>query len=440
MKKKLGLGFLALTFGCFLAMVYQFREIPITDVFPGLPWADVVPQLPKVKGIGSVSAENCGRCHTEIYFEWKTSTHSQALSDLQFQSELAKESSPKWLCLNCHIPVQNQRESIIKTLYNGDVHRPVETANPDFDPKLQKEAVTCATCHVKLDESGESYILGGTGGTNPPHPVQIDKERLNNRCNDCHNQTYTLNSTLICYFQTGDEMKAAEAVHPNKNCASCHLPSINRSFVKPELDKPIRKSHRHGFVGGGVPKRFDLFPYQIPNGYQPGLVLASISKKNDKIWIELKNENAGHSVPSADPERFLRLEMEWLNEKDESFQKESFKIGQDWEWHPVAKQKSDNRIKAGEKFQWELTIPKNSNPKSVRFRVIHVRLKNEVSDYMSKNSERVPLEYQEKVKDMKANYPHSAVILESSLDLKSGKRIDKPLELLFRENQFRRGE
>jgi hypothetical protein len=80
-----------------------------------------------------LEAENCGKCHTEIYREWKTSTHAHALSDLQFQAELSKPAQPKWICLNCHIPVQNQREAIIETLKNGDFLKPIEIKNINFD-------------------------------------------------------------------------------------------------------------------------------------------------------------------------------------------------------------------------------------------------------------------------------------------------------------------
>ncbi|NIT57461.1 MAG: cytochrome C554 and C-prime, partial [Aliifodinibius sp.] len=96
--------------------------------------------------------------------EWKNSTHAMALRDIQFQSELTKEDSPKWLCLNCHIPVQNLRESVITHLSDNDIFAPIKTANPNYDPELQQEGVTCISCHVRSDKkTAKSAIIGPNG-------------------------------------------------------------------------------------------------------------------------------------------------------------------------------------------------------------------------------------------------------------------------------------
>lgn len=428
---------LLIILGASIYLYIHQRAVPVEQVFAGKIWAKPIENLPDLKGVGTPTAKNCGTCHTEIYEEWKHSTHANALSDLQFQSELAKPSSPKWICLNCHIPIQNQRETIITGLKNGDYFRPVETPNPHFNPDMKSEGVTCATCHVRVDsESKESYVIGALGGTSPPHPVKIDRKQLLGRCYDCHNETYTLNESLVCSFQTGTELIATKS---NQSCSSCHQPEVRRSIVKKSLNKPERRSHKHGFIGGGVPKTYDLYPHQIQLGYKPGIVLSNINIKSGVIEIEIKNANANHHVTTGDPERFYRLLLVGLDHQGNRIFKAETEIGQEWSWSPVAKKVGDTRIPFGKTFVWKLKDP--SLPvASYVFQAIHVRLKNKTSDYMIQSSTHVPSPYDERLSKMKDLYPHSSLIIESSYQLKTKTRKDTPIEELFKRNLFRKGE
>ncbi|WP_035983254.1 multiheme c-type cytochrome [Leptospira meyeri] len=413
------------------------RVVPIEQVFPGKVWAKPIENLPDLKAVGPPTAKNCGNCHTEIYEEWKRSTHANALSDIQFQSELAKPSSPKWICLNCHIPVQNQRETIITGLKNGDYFRPIEIANPSFNPEMKEEGVTCATCHVRVDsETKESYVIGGTGGTSPPHPVKIDRKQLLSRCYDCHNETYTLNESLVCSFQTGTELLATKS---NESCSSCHQPEVRRSFVKSSLKKPIRTSHKHGFIGGGVPKTFELYSDQIRLGYKPGMILSNIKVENNSVELKLTNTNADHHVTTGDPERFYRLTLFGLNKDGKTIFKQETTIGQEWSWSPTAKKVSDSRIQSGKDFIWKLKQT-DTDIESYLFQAVHVRLKDKTSDYMILSSGYLSSPYKEKVEKMKDLYPHSSIIIESIYHLKTKFRKDTPLEELFRRNVQRKGE
>ncbi|WP_244245448.1 cytochrome c family protein [Leptospira kemamanensis] len=420
--------------------VYQNqREVPLEEVFPGKHWVRPIENLPNLKAVGAPTAKNCGNCHTEIYEEWKLSTHANALSDLQFQSELAKPSSPKWICLNCHIPIQNQRETIITALQGGDYFKPIEIPNPNFNPEMKEEAITCATCHVRVDaNTKESYVIGGRGGTSPPHPTQIKKEFLENRCNDCHNETYTLNQSLVCSFQTGTELQSSES---KQTCVSCHMPEVKRSFVKASLHRPIRNSHRHGFVGGGVPKTFALYKDQIRLGYKPGLVLTGIQVEKDQMILHIQNQFADHYVTSGDPERFYRLTLHGFDSTGKTLFSREMKIGQEWEWSPNAKKISDNRIPRKGEFEW--SIDRKGDLTSIvqyRFQAVHVRLKNETSDYMMLTAENVAEPYQNKVKNIKTFYPHSSIVIESFFDAYGKIQKETSLEELYKRNAERAGE
>ncbi|RMG61436.1 MAG: hypothetical protein D6715_13665, partial [Calditrichaeota bacterium] len=85
------------------------------------PYAFSIPLLKPLPGVQALRAEECGSCHRRIYQDWLQSTHARAYRDLQFQAELRKPDSPAWLCLNCHIPVQNQRRTVVLGLEGGNV-------------------------------------------------------------------------------------------------------------------------------------------------------------------------------------------------------------------------------------------------------------------------------------------------------------------------------
>jgi hypothetical protein len=93
------------------------------------------------EGLSSLSAEECGGCHEEIYEEWSGSMHAKAWTD------------------------------------------PILEPNPDFDVELQQEGVTCAVCHLK-----DGKIVGPFETQDAPHPVAVDREMTEGikACQKCH--------------------------------------------------------------------------------------------------------------------------------------------------------------------------------------------------------------------------------------------------------------
>lgn len=428
-------------------------------VLDDAPWATTLPQLKPVPGVGGVKASDCAQCHQEIYNEWKLSTHAHALSDLQFQSELSKDSSPKWLCLNCHIPVANQREFLTVSLKDGDIYKPVQVQNPGFDPEMREEAVTCATCHIIQNDKGESVIVGANGNLNAPHPVVKDPEYVNNRCYDCHNQTAVLTDSLVCSFQTGDELN--ESGLQGQSCASCHMPQLKRSFVIDSMQRPVRNSHSHRFIGGGVPKEFSLIDDQVVTddrkvhpgdgiknsrdgnhtGYRPGLGvrLIEISKdqSNIKITLELRNLAAGHYVPTGDPERFVMVYAELLDPAGRVIETKSYRIGQIWKWDPKAEKVSDNRLKHNEVRSHQMSFNSTKGFRMIRIKAEHVRLTEKNAKYKEYTYKKVPEPYRQKVKSIRQHYPMK-ILFHESLYSRDGTLIKEiPLKDLF-EKQARK--
>ncbi len=311
---------------------------PEKDIHPLTnSWEIAVPNQEIPEGLASLSAEQCGVCHQQHYKEWKMSTHAHAWTDLQFQAELKKETSP-FMCINCHIPLQNQQEYIVEGLIGGDIYKPVKIKNPHFDKKLQQEGINCAGCHVR-----NNVVIGPTGTTKAPHKTVKDTVHLSEKlCISCHNATAVITPTLACTFETGDEWKAGP-YFGKKNCISCHMEAVEREVV-PGYGK--RLSHYHFFPGSGIPK-IDTVETNMLNGFgfYPSTLKSTYSEMDSIVFtLKVKNEFAGHKVPTGDPERFFNISFTLKNEAGEILATKTERIGEQWEWHPEAKKIADNNL------------------------------------------------------------------------------------------------
>ncbi len=312
------------------------RVVPLKE-----SWEFAIPNQLTPQGVPGISAQDCGICHQQHYEEWQYSTHAHAWTDLQFQAELKKDSSPI-MCINCHIPLQNQQEFIVEGLIDGDIYNPLKRKNPRFDRKLQQEGINCAGCHVR-----DGAIIGPTGTSKAPHKTVKDTDHLSEKlCIGCHNAVATITDTLACTFETGDEWKAGP-YYTKKNCISCHMEEVQREIVK---GFGVRKSRLHYFPGSGIPKRKGAKTKTL-NGYS---FTSSPLNENFKpkepfsFTLKLKNEHAGHNVPTGDPERFFMIVFKVKNKMGKIVAEKSHRIGEVWEWHPKAKKISDNNVRPNE--------------------------------------------------------------------------------------------
>lgn len=410
-------------------------KTPLTQRFhpKKQPFAYVFPQLKPVKGVGIPRAKTCGTCHTAIYKEWKQTTHATALRDIQFQAELSKASSPKWLCLNCHIPVQNQRRYFVRGLLNNNVLKPVLVPNPGFDPVMQKESITCATCHVRQNKKGESVIIGVMGSKHAPHPIRKDRKMLRNVCLRCHNpQGKRLTRHLMCWFKTKDEHGKSKLAG-KKDCVSCHMPSVKRRLVPSWKHLPKRKSHHHHWVGGGVPKWFRIYKTLLKRQYKPGLkakvlrLVPSWRQRKVQFKTLLHNAQAGHWLPTADPERFLLVVAVLQDKSGKELSRTKYRIGQTWKWEPKAMKVGDNRLRNHEKRIWKSTLrwKPGQTPAKVLLTVYHVRLSTHTARYMKKHTRMLKTSYmpnaQNYIRNIGRTYPLASFVHREQWSLKKGR-------------------
>lgn len=348
-------------------------------------WDKAIPHQEIPEGLTSLSSESCGVCHQDHYEEWKYSTHSHAWTDLQFQAELKKETSP-FMCINCHIPLQNQQEYIIEGLIDGDIYQPVKVKNPHFDKALQQEGINCAACHVR-----NNVIVGPTGTDEAPHKTVKDTLHLSEQlCISCHNAVAVITPTLACTFETGDEWRAGP-FSGDKNCISCHMDTITRSNA-PGYDK--RTSHRHFFAGSGIPK-FSGVETKMLTGlsFHPSNFTKNYSINESIVFdFMVKNEFAGHEVPTGDPERFIIFKFVIKDSLGNVVLSQKERIGEEWEWYPKAKKLNDNNLLPGEERVYQVRyIPKSIGEFVLEVEVTKHRASQEAADY-NKLGSQYPLQ------------------------------------------------
>lgn len=331
----------------------QGEVVPLTK-----HWEKAIPNQEPPEGLESLSAEYCGKCHDDIYAEWKTSNHAVAFQDPQFQAEWAKDDS-LWVCINCHTPLQNQQPLIVKGKMDGDYFQPVTEPNPQFDAALREESITCAVCHVR-----DGAVIGTVGaGSNAPHKVVKDPEFLSEQlCMSCHNVTDVLNPRLVCTFGTGDEWLAGPYPEAGRNCITCHMPLVERPLA---ANNPIRKARKHTFIGSGIPK-FPDPDRELVEGYIRGLDIRVYSAREAYYpgqtayyTVTLINQRAGHMLPTGDPEYFYVVLMQIKDGAGKVLKERRERIGQQWEWWPEAKKLGDNRLKPLEErsFSIDFEVP-----------------------------------------------------------------------------------
>ncbi len=348
-------------------------------------WEQAIPNQEVPQGLSSLSSKQCGACHVDHYEEWQSSTHAMAWKDLQFQAEIAKESSP-YMCINCHIPLANQQEYLITGLEDGDIYKPIKHRNPEFDKDLQQEGINCASCHVR-----DGAVISLTVSNRAPHKsVQDDTHLTEQLCIKCHNAVAVVTPELVCTFETGDEWKAGPFAE-TMNCKTCHMPAIDRSLVK---GAPVRKSRMHYFMGSGIPKldglkqeRLDGLTYEFTD------MKTSYSAQDSVILkTEVTNRFAGHRVPTGDPERFIITKLSVFDTSDGRLVAvDSCRIGERWEWYPVAKKMADNNLNPGESRSYQIAtvLPKGNfkfELKAYKYRTTEEHIKyNKLGDSYPSN-------------------------------------------------------
>jgi hypothetical protein len=117
----------------------------------------------------------------------------------------------------------------------------------------------------------------------------------------------------------------------------------------------VRTSNHHTWAGAGIPK-LEEDGEHVRRAFISGLDVGVRAAEDRIVEVEVKNQRAGHNLPTGDVERFITVKMEVAGLTGVFAEKEE-RIGQVWEWSPEARRISDNRLAPREARVFRLAYP-----------------------------------------------------------------------------------
>lgn len=211
------------------------------------------------------TAAQCGKCHVEIYKEWKASFHGRAMSDplfLELSADVNKEE-----CIRCHAPV---------SLREAEFETPVaRSAN-------REDAISCLSCHQKGGQMAGPF--GGLTGACQPvgDAAQRDVVKV---CFPCHNQHDTGNEWMRGPYAPDAPLPKQRA---SQDCLGCHMPAVERPLVE---GGPVRKGRRHTWFGG------HSFA-QLKRAAKLDVEVKPLDGGGFRVEVFVTNVGAGHAIPT----------------------------------------------------------------------------------------------------------------------------------------------
>jgi nitrate/TMAO reductase-like tetraheme cytochrome c subunit len=225
-------------------------------------------------------AQDCARCHREVYEEWKDSPHASAWRSASFARITADHTAAP--CLDCHAPGPlGERGQIALRADHRD------------------EGVTCITCHLSLDPShGKLAMRGPHARTGPVdiHPIVVDPLFLQPElCGTCH-------EAVLAEWKASPLPASGE----REACQHCHMPGAKRTMESYNPDLPYSKV----FVAlaRNVDGRRHLFA--APEGADEDVTLRALPAAKG-LALEVHN-GLPHSIPTgAFGRREARVRVSW---------------------------------------------------------------------------------------------------------------------------------
>jgi Cytochrome c554 and c-prime len=281
--------------------------------------------------------------------------HSQAWTDPYFQADWAFDRSQQ-ICKNCHIPLDRQQEHTILGFRDEDKWDPIQAANPDFDPGLQQEGVTCAACHLR-----EGSIVGVLGDTEAPHPVK-KLDDPNQVCVRCHVVEGNRWDTFLRFPPCGTvaeiastrqsgERRGEAAVQDSAGlgCVQCHMPLVERPLVEGGTARAVR---RHLWRGGHDPE-------MVKQGLEVRFGEIAGASGTRTFAVTLTNVGAAHYLPTGTPDRHLTVQLRVLNRQGEVLDERNHTLRRTVMWRPFIVDLWDTRLPRWQPRSYEITFPKN---------------------------------------------------------------------------------
>jgi len=305
-------------------------------------------------GLETLLASDCGKCHADIYREWQGSMHAQAWTDPYYQVDAIFDGSQQ-ICLNCHVPLQDQQENLVLGFKDKARFKPVLKPNPNFNRELQQEGVTCVVCHVR-----DGVIVGPYGSSDAPHPTRQDTTLAEGIgvCSKCHVVSGDLWDTFYRIPPCGtlDEIREGDR---KVNCAGCHMPVTERPAATGSLP---RRGRMHLWRGGHDREMV-----------RKGLKIEShIDLQSDLVGratLTLTNTGADHYLPTGTPDRHLTVEFTIRAQDGEVLKTKTHKLKRRIMWRPFIVDLWDNRLPKNEPRKYSFGWGKSPNKREASLEV-----------------------------------------------------------------------
>jgi len=247
-------------------------------LFPdGLPMTALA--LPE--GLANPTAQGCAACHGEIVHHWRGSAHASGWAGEAYSLALRDASEPT-TCQACHLPLLIQHPNQVVRNTDGDPTAPEHAANTSWSPTLQREGVTCASCHLR-----EGTVLGPRGSGAAPHPTAASAELASPAlCAACHQLTWP--DSELAWYDTYGEWYRSSYRDAGIRCQDCHMPPTAGSATTGHF--AAHASHAMAVDHGrAVSVLLELESPELARGEPFGFTL------------RVQNTGAGHAFPTGQP-------------------------------------------------------------------------------------------------------------------------------------------
>lgn len=296
----------------------------------------------------SLAPSACGICHPRQFEDWQTALHSHAtspglLGQLQAMGAQAREEHQA--CLQCHAPLAEQAEHLVKSLAAG------RTLPPQADGSSSAHGLTCAGCHVRKHTLFGPPRQDGTvpeRGTSLPHGGwQATKAFADSRfCAACHQfeaDGPSLNGKPL--ENTYAEWQASRYAREGRNCQSCHMPQ-----------------RRHLWRGIHDPA-------MVKSGVTIETTILKVSTGHVSTELSIANSGIGHAFPTyVTPQVIVEIGQEDRRGKLIATTIERHLIARDVSLD-LTVERADTRLMPDEKRRYPYDQPIDPRAAAVVFRV-----------------------------------------------------------------------
>jgi Cytochrome c554 and c-prime len=234
-----------------------------------------------------VSVLRCSECHEKMYKEWRTSAHAASTTSPLYRAMLQQVPSAA-VCDGCHAPLASR----------------VAPADPPA-----AHGVACDVCHslraVEPARAGAQLVLLVDDNVKFG-PLCDAKDNYFHRtaCSPLHTTAKLCGGCHLWYwgelpvFTEYEEWSAGPWAAEGVTCQQCHMPA---TAAEAAAGSGVRaKVRNHSFFGDKPDFRKRALKARVSVASAGGRV---------KVEIALRNERAGHAVPSGLPERRLLVKV-----------------------------------------------------------------------------------------------------------------------------------